>query len=813
MASESNLSKVEGSTTNLGDDTLLPRNIPRDPTASTKLRKKPSKPKSTLASSYDSSQSTAASNSTNTRSQQEKQKRRKHKNSKLGCPNCKQRRVKCSEDLPSCANCIKHKVECGYLSYTKEEIEELKQAKLERLQAASEQKGDSKSESEEVEEQLEFNSNKRASLDDGNGESRKRLAPNNSKKSLQPHNKQKLVKLLHRLSQNYHHQRPDSHSMSNSASQATGLDTNIMTHVQIQDTTPNFNTNGQTVIQNFDNLLGHELGGPENSIIFPVYRMSENQTPEVGNIQNCYPDTGPLPSTPASMQLSNALPGAIHKPTLFTISRDRNRINYVKENDDLFAKTNLGIIQGQMTLEPIRHVYWTWLKSFVDLGTTHPLRFYCLLNICANYLISVCFDGSYGLYSFGGRTSTPVERQKELAHMRQTCLVKTIQYYDEVIKRLRTMLAENSPDPDAACTVSYMLSLTSIYDPERSLHSTICYREGLFDMLEYYNSKSRPADTPVIVQIELKLMTNIMMTGNLPAYNPMFLIEARQMLHSFGDILFPLCEVATASVDSDHPRIRTSQFLQLKYHQLLHFINEAIDVYIPQINDKITNLEVQQDLLYQMLTKWVVIFSSQLTFPTSSQGPLEKIMYLFYKFVKKALFTILPHVKFFFLRNFDGPILLDVYASDDYAIYQQLSHPPNLKVDSSIYEPHVEQLKYIAAFLIRGSTYIRKRLAILYPTLMRFIAMHDFQGSDINKWRKTIQDITALRAHFLEKMQVFEVNLNSFTNGYIKKSNYPLPGENGEFEDANLGDDYLSVDFTTLQPLGLLAGDYDPTSG
>lgn len=96
---------------------------------------------------------------------------------------------------------------------------------------------------------------------------------------------------------------------------------------------------------------------------------------------------------------------------------------------------------------------------------------------------------------------------------------------------------------------------------------------------------------------------------------------------------------------------------------------------------------------------------------------------------------------------------------------------------------------------------------------MRFIAMHDFQGSDINKWRKTIQDITALRAHFLEKMQVFEVNLNSFTNGYIKKSNYPLPGENGEFEDANLGDDYLSVDFTTLQPLGLLAGDYDPTLG
>lgn len=100
------------------------------------------------------------------KSQQEKQKRRKHKNSKLGCPNCKQRRVKCSEDLPSCANCIKHKVECGYLSYTKEEIEELKQAKLERQQVMKEQKLDSKSESDETDHQMGIDSNNASPLTD-----------------------------------------------------------------------------------------------------------------------------------------------------------------------------------------------------------------------------------------------------------------------------------------------------------------------------------------------------------------------------------------------------------------------------------------------------------------------------------------------------------------------------------------------------------------------------------------------------------------------------------------------------------------------
>lgn len=52
---------------------------------------------------------------------------------------------------------------------------------------------------------------------------------------------------------------------------------------------------------------------------------------------------------------------------------------------------------------------------------------------------------------------------------------------------------------------------------------------------------------------------------------------------------------------------------------------------------------------------------------------------------------------------------------------------------------------------------------------MRFIAMHDFQGSDINKWRKTIQNIGALREQFCDKMQVTEVNMKSFVNGYVQK--------------------------------------------
>ncbi|GFF62335.1 hypothetical protein IFM60648_00596 [Aspergillus lentulus] len=40
--------------------------------------------------------------------------RRSHQKSRLGCQNCKRRRVKCDELKPSCGNCLRHSVDCDY---------------------------------------------------------------------------------------------------------------------------------------------------------------------------------------------------------------------------------------------------------------------------------------------------------------------------------------------------------------------------------------------------------------------------------------------------------------------------------------------------------------------------------------------------------------------------------------------------------------------------------------------------------------------------------------------------------------------------
>lgn len=65
----------------------------------------------------------------------ERKSRRTHKNSRDGCPNCKAKRIKCTEELPSCANCVKKNYRCGYLDFPREKLEMIKQKNLRKKQA------------------------------------------------------------------------------------------------------------------------------------------------------------------------------------------------------------------------------------------------------------------------------------------------------------------------------------------------------------------------------------------------------------------------------------------------------------------------------------------------------------------------------------------------------------------------------------------------------------------------------------------------------------------------------------------------------
>ncbi|GMM34170.1 hypothetical protein DASC09_014950 [Saccharomycopsis crataegensis] len=56
--------------------------------------------------------------------------RKRHRNSHLGCATCKQRRIKCDENLPSCNNCIRAKLKCAYLSLDEVSRQALRKAQM-----------------------------------------------------------------------------------------------------------------------------------------------------------------------------------------------------------------------------------------------------------------------------------------------------------------------------------------------------------------------------------------------------------------------------------------------------------------------------------------------------------------------------------------------------------------------------------------------------------------------------------------------------------------------------------------------------------
>lgn len=73
----------------------------------------------------------------------ERKSRRTHKNSRDGCPNCKAKRIKCTEELPQCANCVKKKYRCSYLDFPKEKLDRIREKNAAKALVASRQRKES----------------------------------------------------------------------------------------------------------------------------------------------------------------------------------------------------------------------------------------------------------------------------------------------------------------------------------------------------------------------------------------------------------------------------------------------------------------------------------------------------------------------------------------------------------------------------------------------------------------------------------------------------------------------------------------------
>ncbi|KAK6202909.1 uncharacterized protein RJT21DRAFT_112844 [Scheffersomyces amazonensis] len=507
----------------------------------------------------------------------------------------------------------------------------------------------------------------------------------------------------------------------------------------------------------------------------------------------------------------NSLPGAILLPdggTKFSYKKyDNTRYDEILVN--LLKELGPSIDNGTCPLPKIRNVYHVWLASFIYQSFTSELMFSCLVNLTTNFLISTVFNNyqSYKEYSDSlsiadlghlNTTATPfigsgvggagafdnqgtqqpsptdskeeIEKLLDKTKLRNFALVKSIKHYAKVIKQLRDCLNTND-DPDLCAQVSYILSLMSIYDPESTLNSTNCFRDGLFSILNYnFNLlMKKNGYVPLIIWVHLNLMKNVMRAAYLPSYDPTFVYEFRTVLVQFGMILKPL---KLYQDDSN----TTLKFINSKYDDLINYVDDSLEKYFPVLLNNTDDIDIQQQVLYDMLYSWVRFFPSRLLVVNENSDPIEKILYLFYKTWRKALFTIFPQTKYFFLRDFDSPLMLDLFAINrDVDIFlEQLQHPHSICIPWEEYRPLITNLRSISSYLVRIITFLQVRLNLLYrSTVYEPISKKEFPIDDVKVWRDSIKNIKDIRYEFNKFTGLREIPIKSFLKNYIKLENYP----------------------------------------
>ncbi|KAK7203846.1 hypothetical protein BZA70DRAFT_282221 [Myxozyma melibiosi] len=124
-SSSSSSSSASSSSSRLHQLELID-SVPRSPAASATQESSTAQSTSSASSStsYTSPSTSSASSASSASASASKAvvRRKSHRKSKTGCVTCRQRRVKCDEQLPVCANCIRHKVRCDYADLSSDAI-------------------------------------------------------------------------------------------------------------------------------------------------------------------------------------------------------------------------------------------------------------------------------------------------------------------------------------------------------------------------------------------------------------------------------------------------------------------------------------------------------------------------------------------------------------------------------------------------------------------------------------------------------------------------------------------------------------------
>lgn len=527
-----------------------------------------------------------------------------------------------------------------------------------------------------------------------------------------------------------------------------------------------------SVTQAFDNLLATD----DSAIIYPVYSLDMALgEDDVGHGRGGWP-------------LPGATAGAVFRARTTSMDFEPGFFSTISTIEPM-------VRNGTALLPQIRQLYHIWLGFFILRAVRDPAMFLCLLNLTTNYIITNVLGAPRDWNADGAHSAAA------MARVRAVLVVHLIKHYAQVIKHLRALLNKNS-NTLLCASVSYILSLMAIYDPEATQHSTRCFRDGLFSVLTHTlrgTLQSTPA--PLSVGVHLRFMKNLTASVYLPAYLPHILHECNRMLAQLGAVL---ARVTPALTTDTH----TTALVHRDFHHLKQFLHDAIYHYVPAINASLDDPQRQEEIFFTMIRRWTTGHPLRMLVVRKSSDPLEKVVTVFYRLVSKCISSVVPQLRFFFLRDLETPLMVDtILVRFEDLLFADLDAPANLCIAPALYHALLNDLKMLASYATRTTTFLGLRLSVLYRGMLTNPAIQLLApGDNISDWRDSITDVVAARAQGAARVGFNEVQIEAFCNTYIAPAHYPRFG--GTPQDPVPAPE--AVDFMSLQASGLLARDAMP---
>ncbi|ABN66478.2 predicted protein, partial [Scheffersomyces stipitis CBS 6054] len=590
----------------------------------------------------------------------ERKSRRTHKNSRDGCPNCKAKRIKCSEELPSCHNCIKKNYRCGYLDFPKEKLDHIRKKNDKKSKEQDENtKEESSSNLQTDPTTFAFHKQNHGLSSDNNSTSSNGTSNSNANNATNPPHD--IFADLSPLNQDSFENnefcltrddlrvalyRDSFHKLTSYDVSSAGAFVNEHPHYGHHD---EINSNGQSkTSDNDDNSSSNSFENSQLNLSRHIKTANENV--EIEELEDLTPldhhsifHPYPPPSHPASppgTPLANAISQILTVNKLKKTKRLRNGYlkRYLKQPDRSFKSlSNTEFRLPHLPVWRSDYVDQFWISVF-NQSIIIKVYYSFFMDKSINILLKVCNKAINT-----GNSSTSFTK-KDLDILTK----KSYTYYGLLIRDLRESITE--------IHIEYpiKISLYAAWSTFLHLHTnmeTLCLMftgtASLFGKI--VNDAKSVNDITHTLQISIQAFNDNTNTCLVPDYKFDVIKDLYQDLLHFKSFI-----VNNQSLTSPNNVHILRNFLELEsfMKNLIECVYPRI-MYINSYYKLVNNVDDDSDniiftspsLFFEMLADWFDIFPSEAVSIGSKMKPLRKTFYLFYVAIGRALLNVFSPIR------------------------------------------------------------------------------------------------------------------------------------------------------------------------